>query len=142
MSEPSIPVLEEKAVVRKEAVATGRVRVATKTRQVEETAAASLAGEEVEVTRVPVDKPVAGDLPQVRTEGDTTIVPVFEEVLVVEKRLLLVEEVHVTRRTVETHQPEEITLRREEVTVERVAPGAPADTGGTESARDGATLDG
>ena len=51
--------------------------------------------ESLEVERVPVgrwiDAPVA-----IRQEGDTTIYPVVEEVVVVEKRLRLVEEVRVT----------------------------------------------
>lgn len=46
--------------------------------------------EQVEVTRVPMDIEVA-QVPQVRIEGDVTIVPVLEERLVVEKRLFLVE---------------------------------------------------
>ena len=36
---------------------------------------------------------------------------------------MIKEEVHLTRRTVETHQPQEVTLRSEEVLVERIAPG-------------------
>lgn len=36
--------------------------------------------------------------PEIRTEGDVTIVPVLEEVLVVEKRLVLKEELHIRRR--------------------------------------------
>jgi len=53
------------------------------------------------------------------------IVPVLEEVLVVQKRLMLKEEVHVIRRKVETHQPQHMLLRSEEVIVERVAPEEP-----------------
>jgi stress response protein YsnF len=58
----------------------------------------------------------------VRTEGDVTILPVVEEVLVVETRLLLKEEIHVrrtaTRETVEIP----VTLRRQRAVVERVDP--------------------
>jgi stress response protein YsnF len=36
--------------------------------------------------------------PEIRTEGDVTILPVVEEVLVVEKRLVLKEELHIRRR--------------------------------------------
>jgi stress response protein YsnF len=52
--------------------------------------------------------------------SETTIIPIMEEVLVVEKRLVLREELHVTRRQTEKHEPQTHTLRREEVTVERV----------------------
>jgi len=116
----TLPVLEETAVLTKEVVATGRVRVSTQTRQVEETAAATLAGESVEVARVPIGKPVEGDLPQTRTEGDTTIVPVFEEVLVVEKRLMLKEELHIRRRATQERVEVPVQLRKQEAVVERI----------------------
>ena len=48
------------------------------------------------------------------------IVPILEEVLVVEKRLMLKEELHIRRRQVEESQPQRIVLRTEEATVERV----------------------
>ena len=54
-----------------------------------------------------------------RSEEDTLIIPVLEEVLVVEKRLLLKEEVRITKRE-ETHTPQRVTLRREEAAVERI----------------------
>jgi stress response protein YsnF len=55
-----------------------------------------------------------------RSEGNTLIIPLLEEVLVVEKRLLLKEELHLTKQRVETHQPQRVTLRREEAAIERV----------------------
>lgn len=48
------------------------------------------------------------------------IVPVLEEVIVTEMRLMLREELHVRKRQIETRKPQHVTLRREEVTVERV----------------------
>jgi stress response protein YsnF len=41
-------------------------------------------------------------------------------VLVVEKRLMLREEVHVTRRREVRHDPQHVTIRREEAQVERL----------------------
>jgi stress response protein YsnF len=64
-----------------------------------------------------VDEPVP-----TRTEGETTIIPVMEEVLVVEKRLRLKEELHVTRRRTEHRDPQRVTLRSERVEVERTGP--------------------
>jgi stress response protein YsnF len=61
----------------------------------------------------------------IRQEGDTTIYPVMEEVVVVEKRLRLVEEVRVTQRRATRHVREQVALRREEIVVEREA--APRD---------------
>ena len=70
------------------------------------------------VTRVPIGREIA-EAPAIRIEDDLTIVPVIEERLVVEKRLFLVEELHL-RRTV-TIDPVEVptTLRRTRVDVER-----------------------
>ena len=58
----------------------------------------------------------------VRSEGDTTIIPLYEEVLVVEKRLVLVEEIRITKRQTEKRELERVTLRREQATVERLEP--------------------
>ena len=56
--------------------------------------------EEVEVERVAIDRWV-DQMAEVREEGEVTIIPVHAEVLVVEKRLKLVEEIHVRRRRTE-----------------------------------------
>ncbi len=56
----------------------------------------------------------------VRYEGETMIVSVLEEVLVVETRLLLTEELRITTRRTDTHQPVPVTVRREDVTIERI----------------------
>jgi stress response protein YsnF len=47
------------------------------------------------------------------------VVPVLEEVLVVQKQLRLKEEVRITRHRREAHAPQTIVLRSEEVEVER-----------------------
>ena len=85
MAEEVIPLVEETATVGKRQVVTGRVRVQTVTDTIEELAHAEVQRETVEVTRVPIDK-VVETAPEIRTEGDVTIVPIVEEVLVVEKR--------------------------------------------------------
>jgi stress response protein YsnF len=48
------------------------------------------------------------------------VIPLLEEFLVVEKRLLLKEEVCITRRRVDTHAPQRVTLRREDAVMERI----------------------
>jgi stress response protein YsnF len=121
VSEEVIPIAEETAIVGKRQVVTGRVRVQTVTDTLEELARADVRRETVEVTRVPVDRMVEA-APEIRTEGDVTIVPVVEEVLVVEKRLVLKEELHIRRR-VETETRElPVTLRKQRAIVERLAP--------------------
>jgi stress response protein YsnF len=78
----------------------------------------------VEVTRVPIDRMVE-TAPEIRTEGDVTILPVVEEVLVVEKRLVLKEEVHIRRRVTTETAEVPVTLRKQRVEVERIDPDKP-----------------
>jgi uncharacterized protein (TIGR02271 family) len=113
-----IPVVEESARIEKRTHETGRVVVHVEPRDVVQSVDVPLVEERVDVRRVPVNRFVDGPVPT-RQEGDTTVVPVMEEVLVVEKRLMLREEVHVTRRRVTSHERQDVTLRREEVRVLR-----------------------
>ncbi len=118
-TEEIIPLTEEEVRVEKRQVTTERVRVRTVVEVVQKPVHASLEEETVEVTRVPVGREIDKS-PEVRTENGVTIVPVVEEVLVVEKRLVLKEELHI-RRTVRTEDVEiPVELRKERVEVERI----------------------
>jgi len=113
-----IPLVEETARIDKREVRGGAVRVRTAVDTVEEIARAELQGETAEVTRVPIDREI-GEVPQIRTENGVTIIPVVEEVLVVEKRLVLKEELHVRRlATMETVEMP-VALRKERASIER-----------------------
>src|SRR5689334_6451250 len=114
-----VPVVEEQAVVRKRKKVTGAVRVRTEVREAVEVVDAPLAGERVEVERVPLDRWVEAPVP-VRREGDTTVVTLHEEVFAVVKQLRATEEVRIARRTATRHAEERVTLRREEAVVERL----------------------
>lgn len=116
--EVAIPLAAEELRVEARPSATGRVIVRTTVREEEQVVDPPLTIEEVEVERVPIGRVVEAPTP-IRQEGDTTIVPVFEEVLVVEKRLLLKEEVRLVRRRREERRPQRVTVRREEARVER-----------------------
>jgi uncharacterized protein (TIGR02271 family) len=114
-----LPVIAETLTVDTRPVETGRIRIRKVVHEREELVDPPLLRDEVEIERVPINRVVEGPLP-VRYEGDTMIISLLEEVLVVDTRLLLREEVHITTRRTETHAPERVTLRREDVTVERV----------------------
>jgi uncharacterized protein (TIGR02271 family) len=75
----------------------------------------------VEVRRVPRNQPLSS-LPSVRIEGNVTVIPVVEEVVVVEKRLMLVEEIHVRRKMVTDTQHVPIHLRSEHAEIEQNGP--------------------
>jgi uncharacterized protein (TIGR02271 family) len=112
----SIPVIEEQLKVEKEVVETGKLRLIKKVHEEEHEVDVPLVQENITVEHVALDQYVDSP-PQVRQEGDTTIYPVLQEVLV--KKLLLVEEVRVTRHRTETPAPQHVTLRKEEVQVSR-----------------------
>jgi uncharacterized protein (TIGR02271 family) len=114
-----VPVVVEEVDVQKQQWETGRVRVRMEMREREEIVDEPLVREEVRVERVPVNQ-VVESAPAMRHEGDTTIIPVLEEVLLVEKRLMLKEEVRITRLRFEAHQPQRVLLRSEEPKVERL----------------------
>ena len=126
IEEERIPLVEERAVVGTRVVETGRIRVQTRVETREEMVRAELARDQVSVRRVPVNQPVDA-MPVIRQEGDLTIVPVVEEVLVIEKRLMLVEEIHLERRRdIETiSQP--VTLAAQRAEIARHEPGGDPD---------------
>lgn len=126
----TIAVTEERLDLQKRRVVTGGVRLRTETQSHDELVSAELNGESVEVTRVPVDREVATP-PDIRHEGDVTIVPVLEERLVVEKRLVLVEEIHLRRKPTQERVEIPVTLRRQNVVVDQIDPDKPTEPEGT-----------
>ena len=124
----TLPLLEEVVHVGNRMVERGRVRVSTRTETAEEIVRQTLRGDAVTVERVPVDRTLAeGEaLPVPRTEGDTTVIPVLEEVLVVEKRLVLKEEVRIRRITSGEDVEVPITRRVQAAVIERLPPEADA----------------
>jgi len=119
-SEPLVlPVIVEELDVHTRRVETGTVRITKIVQEREVLVDEPLWRDEVDITRVPVQRVVDGPIP-VRVEGDTMIVSLLEEVLVVEKRLLLTEELHIRTQRVETHHPQHVTVRSEEARVERL----------------------
>jgi uncharacterized protein (TIGR02271 family) len=115
----AVPLLEERLEVKKRTVTTGKVRVVTHTETVEEGVRAVLDGEEADVQTIELDQPVVGPVPQIRTEGDVIIVPVLEEILVVEKRLVLKREIRITKRRTSETVEIPVSLRKQRVKVER-----------------------
>ena len=121
----TIELLEEVLRVAKRTVEHGRVRVSvlteTEQRQVRET----LRSSRVEVEHVAVSRRLeAGEaMPQARTENDVLIIPVVEEMLVMEKRLVVVEEMHIRIVQSQEEVGQTVPLRRQRAVVERLAAG-------------------
>lgn len=116
--EKIIPVLEETARVIKHDAPAAKVSVRTITEEYDDVVRDVLKHESVDVQRVAVGREVAS-APPVRTEDGVTIVPVLEERLIIEKRLVLKEELHIRRSSVEEPVEAPVTLRRQRVEVER-----------------------
>jgi stress response protein YsnF len=128
-----IPVLEERAVVGTRKVETDRVLVRTRVETHDETIERLLRHDTVEVERVPIGRVVEA-VPEPREEGGVLIVPVVEEELVVQTRLVLREEVHIRRVQGTRPMRRNVRLRREVVTTEHLPVTAPNIEEGT---RDG-----
>ena len=119
----AIPLAEERVAVIKKEVESGRVRIRVGVEEREELVPAELARDAVEIKRVARNQPLS-EMPAVRMEGTTTIIPVIEEQLVVEKRLVLVEEIHVARRSETQIEQVPVILRSEQAVIEREEAGA------------------
>jgi uncharacterized protein (TIGR02271 family) len=117
----TFPVMEEEVQVSKRTVDTGRgVRLHKTVSEREQVLDQPLLREQLVVEHVPIGRVVLeADPPQTHYEGDTLVVPVLEEVLVVQKQLLLKEEVRITRQQHHEVSPRTEVLRSEQVTVER-----------------------
>jgi uncharacterized protein (TIGR02271 family) len=114
-----IPVMQEELQVGKRVIETGRVRINKTVDERVEVVDEPLVIEDFDIERVPVNRVI--DKPaEVEYEGDTVLLPVMEEELVVEKRLILKEIIRVTRRKEKINRPQRVRLRSEEVTVERI----------------------
>ena len=91
-----VPIIEEDARIAKREVASGHVSVRTKVEEHTQVLHDHLYGEALEVRRVPTEREVDVPPPP-RQEGDTTIVPLVEERLLVCRKLFVVEELHIRR---------------------------------------------
>ena len=108
--------MEERPVVSKEEVATGQVHVSTRVEERLVRIDDTIRKTEVGVERVSINQYVEVE-PQPREEGGVLIVPVVEEVLV--KRLLLKEELRITRTSTLEPVERDVTLRVMHADVQR-----------------------
>lgn len=116
-----VPLLAEEIKIAREKFVTGGVRVHKTVVEQVETIDEPTLQEEVTVERITVNSFV-NEPPAVRYEGDTMIVPLLKEVLVVEKKLVLYEEIRITKKHSTSRNPQNIVVRREEATLEKIAP--------------------
>jgi uncharacterized protein (TIGR02271 family) len=117
--ETVLPLFQEEISVSKRVVPTSRVQVSRVTQTHEQLVDELLEREQVEVERVAIDKPI-DRIPSVRQEEDCIIFPVVEEVLKIERVLMLKEEVRIRRVKGTERYQERVTLRKQEAAVNRL----------------------
>jgi stress response protein YsnF len=117
-----VPVVREEIRGGKRTRATGVTRVRKTVDEREETVDESVLKEEIQIERIPINRFVEKTL-LVRNEDDTMVIPVFEEVLVVETRILLKEEIRVRKVGNVIREPRRVTPGRERTVVEHAETG-------------------
>ena len=115
----TVPIIEEYVTVGKKVVETAHIRVSKTINEKTESFEIPLKQEEIVVKRVPKNELIDIIPPASRYEGDIMIIPVLKEVAVIEKRLMLVEEIHISKLHTEKIETQEVTVRKEEVNVTR-----------------------
>ena len=119
-----VELLEEHIHIDKRVVTLGRVFVETKVETKQHMVEALLRQDKVEVERVAIGK-VVETAPEIREEDGVLIIPVVEEQLVVQVRLILKEELRVTKTSTEEMVRQAVPVRSEHATVTRTKePGA------------------
>jgi len=115
----TIPVIEEQVKIDKKIVETGKVHISKVAYEDVDRYTIPYIEENVSVERIPKEEIVDTMPPAVRYEDDVMIISVFKEVAVVEKRIMLVEEIRVTKTKTEKTETREIKLKKEEVQIKR-----------------------
>lgn len=118
-SKITIPVLEEQLKVSKKVIETARVTLSKTVNESIESFDIPLKEEEIVVKRVPKNELIETMPAGSRYEGDVMIIPILKEVAVIEKRIMLVEEIHVTKKQTEKTESQQVALRKEDVKVTR-----------------------
>ncbi len=117
----TVPVIVESVHVEKVEIDRGGYRLTKRVDLRDVIVDEPLRHETVTIDRCPVDRQLAeGEVPTVRYEGDTMIVPVVKEIVVTQRRLVLVEEIRIVRVHGTHRDPQSVAVREEHVEIERL----------------------
>jgi uncharacterized protein (TIGR02271 family) len=111
----TIPVIEEEFIIGKKLIETDSIQISKKVFEEEVDADVLMKFEELHIEKKTINQYIDAAPESIRTEGDTTIISVIKEVLVVEKKLMLVEEIYIKKTTSEKTVSVKETLKSEEV---------------------------
>ena len=114
----TVTLAEERLELGTKKVVDRRVRITRATRVDEKNITAELTQENADIKRFAKNEVLeAQNIPQIRQEGDVTIIPIIEERVEIIKHYVLTEEIHIIKkRSIERHQ-EIITLRSQEIII-------------------------
>ncbi|PSS47606.1 DUF2382 domain-containing protein [Leclercia sp. 29361] len=114
----TVTLAEERLELGTKKVVDRRVRITRATRVDEKNITAELTQENADIKRFAKNEVLeAQNIPQIRQEGDVTIIPIIEERVEIIKHYVLTEEIHIIKkRSTERHQ-EIITLRSQEIII-------------------------
>ncbi len=115
----SIPVVEETIQLGKKLIEKGSTRFIKKVDEETVDIPLLLKTHQYSVERIPVNQYVEEAPPAIRYEGKTMIISIVEEEAVIQKRLKVVEELHVTSSEVEKTTNTEVILKKERIIIER-----------------------
>jgi len=116
-----LSVIQEELSVGKQQVERGRIRVNKRVESREEIVNAPIVHEQVVVERVPFNQVIEEEVPTERDEDGVHIIPVFEEVAVAERQLILREEVRISKKLVTKNVQQVVAVQRGVVEIERTA---------------------
>ena len=117
LADDKVLIVEEVARVEKRLVETGRATIRVSTSEHDETIETMLRHQAVSVERKPMDLQVSA-APPTRQEGDTIVLSIVEERVIVEKRLFLTEEVHIRIDQTPLLDTQVVHLRREHAEID------------------------
>jgi stress response protein YsnF len=123
-SQEKIPIIEEQLNISTKEIETGTVTIRKEVATKEGFLKATLIEDDVEIQRVKIGRVVEAPPPAIRYEGNTMIVSVVREELIVHRQLVLDEELHITKHKVEKEVREPFEIKKEVVKVKEDAPGA------------------
>ena len=121
----TIPLYEEQVSVAKTQVVTDHLRVSTVVEARPVLIEDVIERGDLHVERFTVERAVA-ELPAPRQDGQTLIVSIVEERLVVEKRMFVIEELHITRTGTTEHIAIPETVRTMRASIERIPAPSPS----------------
>ena len=114
-----IPIVKEEIHIDKEIIESGKVRIIKTISEEKSSVEVPIKHTEVHVEHKPKNEYVDANHQAIRYEGDTMIVSVLKEVVVVQKKTLLVEELHITNTQKQEIYKEDVILKSEHISVER-----------------------